>query len=82
MPKVKLTEEQAENERLRHNLELLQGKTSDAVMGKIIGSSGQTFRNRKRKPEDLTLKEVRLLCRALKVNRSDFETKTLTLSGK
>ena len=82
MPKVTLTEAQKEKERLQRNIELIQGKKSDEFMGKIIGKTGQTFGNRKRDPESLTLAEVRLICRYLKIDRADFSIGEMTFSGK
>lgn len=82
MPKVTLTEAQKEKERLQRNIELIQGKRSDEFMGKIIGKTGQTFGNRKRDPESLTLAEVRLICRYLKIDRADFVIGEMTFSGK
>lgn len=81
MPKVYLTEAQKEKDRLSRNIELVQGKRSNAEMGKIIGTTGQTFGNRKRNPESFTLSEVRLLCNKFRIDRSDFLTKDLALTG-
>jgi hypothetical protein len=82
MPKVTLTEAQKEKERLQRNIELIQGKRTNADMGKIIGATGQTFGNRKRNPESFTLAEIRLICRYFKINRADFVTGELTFSGR
>ena len=72
MPKVILTESQRENERLRNNLLMLQGKRTNNEMGKIIGKTGVTYASRLKNPEDLTQKEVRLLCSYFQIERSTF----------
>lgn len=51
-------------------------------MGKIIGKTGQTFGNRKRDPESLTLAEVRLICHYLKIDRADFALGEIIFNGR
>lgn len=81
MPKMRATEAQKEKERLLRNIELVQGKRTNAEMGAIIGTSGPTFGNRKRNPESFTLSEIRLLCNRFRIDRADFLTKELVLLG-
>lgn len=80
MPKVFLTDSQKENDRLRHNLLILQGKRTNNEMGKIIGKTGVTYASRLRTPEDLTQREVRLLCDYFKIDRKQFVTERLVVS--
>lgn len=82
MPKAKMTDAQKEKERLLRNVDLVQGKRTNAEMGAIIGTSGPTFGNRKRNPESFTLSEIRLLCSRFRIDRADFLTKELVLLGK
>lgn len=82
MPKVILTESQRANERLRHNLRLIQGYRNSTEMAKIIGKSQNTYLNRLANPESLTLREVRMLCRYFNVSETDFIAGELTIGSK
>lgn len=79
MPKVILAPAQAERERLQHNISLIQGKRTNAAMGKLIGVSGTTFSKRKEDPESLTLAEVRLMCKYFHIDPADFVAKKLEI---
>ena len=79
MPRVYLTESQKENEIIKHNLELLQGKRSCIEMGKILGVSKQTYLNRVKKPDQLTICEVSRLCKYFKIEMSHFLTDMLSI---
>ncbi len=72
MPKVTLTESQRANERLRHNLRLIQGHRNSTEMAKIIGKSPVTYLNRLANPETLSLREVRMLCNKFGVDIAKF----------
>lgn len=80
MPKVTLTESQRVNERLRHNLRLIQGHRNSTEMAKIIGKSQVTYLNRLANPESLSPREVRMLCRYFNISVTDFIGKELTIS--
>ena len=73
------TEHQDENKRLAKNLRLLQGKKSRDEMGKIMGVSGATYRNRLLNPESITLWEMRLLCKHFGIERASFVEKELKI---
>ena len=79
MPKVYLTETQKENELLKHNLVMLQGRLNCAQMGKIIGVSKSTYINRLKEPTQLTVKELNKLCKHFRINVASFLTTELTL---
>lgn len=80
MPKIILTEAQAEKHRLQANLRLIQGQRKNADMAKIINTSEGTFYNRKRDPESLTLREVRALCKYFKIDRGRFVKELLEIN--
>lgn len=80
MPKVTLTEHDAEVKRLRHNLEVLQGGMSNAEMGKIIGRSDVTYAARLRDPETLTVRELRMICNYFRVDRAKFAVGVLEIT--
>ena len=80
MPKVVLTEHQREVERLRSNLEKVQGKRTNYEMGKLIGRSGVTYAARLRDPEMLTLREVRMICDYFRIDRAKFMTSLMELT--
>ena len=73
------TEHQEENRRLAKNLILLQGRKSRDEMGKIMGVSGATYRNRLLNPESITLWEMRLLCKHFGIDRATFIEKELKI---
>ena len=51
MPKIKLTERDKDNERLRKNLILLQGGKNQKEMSKILGAKATTtYANRLKNP--------------------------------
>lgn len=80
MPKVSLTEHQKEVDRLRSNLEKVQGRHSNEEMGKLIGRSGVTYASRLKDPETLTMREIRMICSYFKVDRAKFMTEHLSIS--
>lgn len=79
MPKVYLTDIQKENEMIKHNLKLLQGGKSCIEMGKILGVSKQTYLNRVKHPDRLTICEVSRLCKYFKIEMSHFLTDMLSI---
>lgn len=79
MPKVYLTEIQKENELLKHNLVMLQGRLNCTQMGKIIGVSKSTYINRLKEPTQLTVKELNKLCKHFHIPVTTFLTTELAL---
>lgn len=76
-----LTDAQKEADRLRSNMEAVQRKRTNSEMSLIIGrSSPTTWGKRLKDPENMTLREVRLLCKYLKVDRGKFVDGLLELS--
>ncbi len=81
MPKIKpLTEHEAEVQRLRRNLKLVQGSMTNEEMGRLIGRSDVTYAARLRDPETLTMREMRMICNYFKVDRAKFMTEELRIS--
>ena len=65
-------------DRLKANLETLQGGRTDEEMGwKIRVKSPKTWRVRKRNPEKMTMRDFLMLCRAYKKEPSDLLEKDL-----
>lgn len=78
MPKIYLTESQKENDLIKQNLTLLQGRLTCAQMGKIIGVSKSTYLNRLKSPTQLTIQEVNKLCKHFHISVTSFLTERLT----
>lgn len=78
MPRVYLTEAQKENDLIKQNLVLLQGRLTCSQMGKIIGVSKSTYLNRLKSPTQLTIQEVNKLCKHFHVSVTSFLTEKLT----
>lgn len=81
MPKVFLTEEQADRERMNSNLWAVKGilRVSNAGLAKIIGVSGSTVANRLENPDLLTYGEIRRICKVAKIDMARFVTETLSI---
>lgn len=77
MPKVKLSKWQETRRMFKANLERLKGRSNNAEMGLIIGTSDVTFGNRLKNPEEMRLKELFLLCEFCKVPMSKFVSEEL-----
>lgn len=78
MPKVYLTNEQRNNERIKNNLIILQGRMSCSQMGKIMGVSKSTYLNRLKSPQKMTLKELDRICKHFDVSVANFLTGELS----
>lgn len=80
MPRMKLSKEKS-REILQHNIELIQGRKTDAQMAKIIGVSAATFRTRKKDPWAFKYGELILLCEKAHISTDLFFTTKLTIGG-
>ncbi len=82
MPKITLTKRQADRERIRHNLKLLQNSRSysSREMGTIIGRSAPTYLSRVEDPDTLTFGEISALCDYFKIEPERFLCGTLGIS--
>lgn len=82
MPKIKLTEQQRNSQRIADNLRLLQNSReyNSHDMGDIIGASNVTYLKRLENPMKLTLEEVLRICRHFKVEPEKFIGKELTIT--
>ncbi len=73
MPKIAITDEEKQNRVVRSiiakNMELY-GITEEELAIKCRFTT-QTLRNKKKRPETFTLKELRTLCRTLHVSNED-----------
>jgi len=78
MPKIYLTETQKENDLIKYNLLMLQGRLSCEQMGKIIGVSKSTYINRLKSPTQMTIKEASRICKHFHISISTFLTEKLT----
>lgn len=78
MPKVYLTETQKENEIIKQNLILLQGRLSCEQMGRILGVSKSTYLNRLKSPAQLTVCELKKICKHFNISVNSFLTERLT----
>lgn len=78
MPKIYLTETQKENEIIKQNLVLLQGRLSCEQMGRILGVSKSTYLNRLKSPAQLTVRELKKICKHFNISANSFLTERLT----
>lgn len=78
MPKVYLTEAQKDNEIIKQNLILLQGRLSCEQMGRILGVSKSTYLNRLKSPAQLTVRELKKICKHFNISVNSFLTERLT----
>lgn len=74
MPKINLTEQQRNCQRIADNLRLLQNSReyTSRDMGDIIGISNVTYLKRLENPLNLTLDEVLRICRHFKIEPERF----------
>lgn len=81
MPKIILTEEQADRERMNSNLWAVKGvlRVSNAGLAKLIGVTGSTVAKRLENPDSLTYGEIRRICKAAKIDMARFVTETLSI---
>lgn len=81
MPKINLTEQQKNSQRIADNLRLLQNSReyTSRDMGDIIGISNVTYLKRLANPLELTLDEVLRICRHFKVEPERFVGGELTI---
>lgn len=81
MPKIKLTEQQKNIQRIADNLKLLQNSReyNSHDMGDIIGASNVTYLKRLENPLELRLDEILRICRHFKVEPEKFVGGVLTI---
>lgn len=81
MPKIILTEGQADKERMRANLWAVKGilRVSNAGLAKIIGVTGTTIANKLKNPDLLTYGEIRRICKAAKIDVAKFVAESLSI---
>lgn len=81
MPRVYLTENQKDHERLVENLLLIQkGKQkNNEQMGMILGISSSAYSARKKEPEKLSYAEIKKLCNYAKVDVATFVSGSLKI---
>ena len=81
MPKIILTEEQADRERMIANLWAVKGilRVSNAGLAKIIGVTGTTVANRLENPDLLTYGEIRRICKVSKIAKARFVDELLSI---
>lgn len=75
MPKVKLGGDQQRDDRVKGTLAKYQAIRgySDAMMASRIGSTPNTWRNKKKRPETFTLEQLRTAYDYLKVPQEERE---------
>lgn len=81
MPKIILTEGQANRERIRVNLKLAKsilGGTNEKL-AKVMGVTAATVSNRFKKPGLLNIDEITKICKAAKIDMARFVTETLSI---
>ena len=81
MPKIILTAEQREHDRLCHNLKMCERGRGVREMAKICHTSPTTYSRRRKRPEGFSLSELSALCREASVSVEDFVGKTIRLGG-
>ncbi|MCM1133917.1 MAG: hypothetical protein NC340_10665 [Ruminococcus flavefaciens] len=81
MPKIMLTETQADKERMRSNLWAVKGilRVSNAGLARLIGVTGATVGNRLANPDSLTYGEIRRICKAAKIDMARFVSESLSI---
>lgn len=83
MPKIKSQPSplQEFGSRIISNVKLIQGRRTDAEMGKKLGISAATFCRRLQNPHSFTTAEIFLLCKDANVPIDEFVSKNLRIGG-
>ncbi len=82
MPKLRMSDAEADRQRIRNNLDLIRGNSTVKEFAESVGIPYSTLRNRIQCPDLLTYAEITRICKIYRIDVAKFMTQKMCVGWK